>query len=153
MISWIKTKNEKCVKPASLLWDISLLYGINPVVAVAQFCWETDFIYVKGLSNAGLDETYHNPCGLKITAGGSDTDSNAHMKFPTWCHGFTAYLDHLALYVGIEGYPSNITLDPRHFPYLKGTVKYVEDLSGKWCPNEGYADNIIKYMNEIKSWQ
>ena len=29
----------------------------------------------------------------------------------------------------------------------------IEDLSGKWCPNEGYADNIIKYMDEIKSWQ
>ena len=73
------------------------------------------------------------------------------MKFPTWCHGFTAYLDHLALYLGIEGYPTNITLDPRHFPYLKGTAKYVEDLSGKWCPNQSYAANIIKYMNEIKN--
>ena len=56
-----------------------------------------------------------------------------------------------ALYLGIEGYPSNITLDPRHFPYLKGTAKYVEDLSGKWCPNQSYAANIIRYMNEIKS--
>ena len=153
MLSWIKNKNEKCIGPASLLWDMSLQYGIDPVVTIAQFCWETDFIYRNGKSNAGLNESYHNPCGLKITTGGSDTDSNAHMKFPTWCHGFTAYLDHLALYVGIEGYPSNITLDPRHFPYLKGTVKYVEDLSGKWCTNEEYADNIIKYMNEIKSWQ
>ena len=153
MLSWIKLKSEKCLIPASLLWDMSLQYGIDPVVTISQFCWETDFIYRNNVSNAGLNETYHNPCGLKITTGGSDTDSNAHMKFPTWCHGFTAYLDHLALYVGIEGYPSNITLDPRHFPYLKGTVKYVEDLSGKWCPNKGYADNIIKYMNEIKSWQ
>ena len=153
MLSWIKLKSEKCLIPASLLWDMSLQYGIDPVVTISQFCWETDFIYRNNVSNAGLNETYHNPCGLKITAGGSDTDSNAHMKFPTWCHGFTAYLDHLALYVGIEGYPSNITLDPRHFPYLKGTVKYVEDLSGKWCPDERYADNIIKYMNEIKSWQ
>ena len=151
MQQWIKSKNEKCLIPASLLWDMALQYGINPVVAVAQFCWETDFIYVKGVSNAGLDESYHNPCGLKVTAGGDDTDSNAHMKFPTWCHGFTAYLDHLALYLGLEGYPSSITLDPRHFPYLKGTIVYVEDLSGKWCPSDGYANNIIKYMNEIEN--
>ena len=153
MQKWVKTKNEKCLIPASLLWDMSLQYGIDPVVTIAQFCWETDFIYRNGKSNAGLNESYHNPCGLKITSGGSDTDPNAHMKFPTWCHGFTAYLDHLALYLGIEGYPTNITLDPRHFPYLKGTAKYVEDLSGKWCPNQSYATNIIRYMNEIKSIQ
>ena len=151
MLAWIKTKNEKCVGPASLLWDISLLYGINPVVSVAQFCWETDFIYVKGISNAGLDESYHNPCGLKITSGGSDTDSSAHMKFPTWAHGFSAYLDHLALYAGVEGYPSDITLDPRHFQYLKGTATYVEDLAGKWCPSEGYSNNIIGYINQIEN--
>ena len=152
MLSWIKNKNEKCIGPSSLLWDMSLQYGIDPVVTISQFCWETDFIYRNGKSNAGLNESYHNPCGLKVAAGGSDTDSSAHMKFPTWAHGFTAYLDHLALYVGLDNYPSDITLDPRHFPYLKGTAKYVEDLSGKWCPNDKYANNVLEYVKQIENY-
>ena len=56
MLSWIKNKNEKCIDPSSLLWDMSLQYRIDPVVTIAQFCWETDFIYRNGKSNAGLNE-------------------------------------------------------------------------------------------------
>lgn len=150
---WCSAKNtdQEYLNYMSRLYYMALDIGINPLVSIAQVSHETGFFY-KIPSQAGLDKSYHNPCGLKITAGGGDYQSSAHMKFASWYHGFSAYLDHLALYLGVEGYPlqSGFTLDPRHFAYLKGTVKYVEDLSGKWCPNASYHATIIKFIKEME---
>ena len=153
MLAWAKNKNnnEEYLFVMDLAWEMAEHLGIRPDVVCCQISKETGYLYKNG-SAAGLDVSFHNPCGLKITQGGGDYVSSAHMKFPSWEHGILAYLDHLALYVGLEGYPleEDYTLDPRHFPYLKGTVKYVEDLGGKWCPNVEYGKDIVKMVNEIK---
>ena len=153
MLAWAKNKNnnEEYLFVMDLAWEMAEHLGIRPDVVCCQISKETGYLYKNG-SVAGLDISFHNPCGLKITQGGGDYVSSAHMKFPSWEHGILAYLDHLALYVGLEGYPleEDYTLDPRHFPYLKGTVKYVEDLGGKWCPNVEYGKDIVKMINEIK---
>lgn len=67
-----------------------------------------------------LDESYHNPCGMKTSSGGGDYDPNAHQKFNSWDEGVQAHLDHLALYAGADGYPKSDTFDPRHFVTIKG---------------------------------
>ena len=153
MMAWAKNKNnnEEYLFVMDLAWEMAEHLGIRPDVVCCQISKETGYLYKNG-SAAGLDASFHNPCGLKITQGGGDYVASAHMKFPSWEHGILAYLDHLALYIGLEGYPleEGYTLDPRHFPYLKGTVKYVEDLGGKWCPNVEYGKDIVKMINEIK---
>ena len=153
MMSWAKNKNnnEEYLFVMDLAWEMAEHLGIRPEVACCQISKETGYLYKNG-SAAGLDASFHNPCGLKITQGGGDYVASAHMKFPTWEHGILAYLDHLSLYIGLEGYPleKDYTLDPRHFPYLKGTAKYVEDLGGKWCPNVEYGKDIVRMVNEIK---
>lgn len=124
--------------------------GVNPVVLFSQMSLETGFLY-KIPSNAGIDASYHNPCGLKTTEGGSSTDPNAHAKFESWDIGIQAHLDHLGLYLGLPGYPKSSTPDPRHFPYLLGTVSTVEDLGNTWTSSETYSDTIIKFCTEIEN--
>lgn len=154
MRTWAKTKydNDEFTSLVDIYYDLAIKRGINPVIAFSQMAHETGFLY-KVKSAAGLDASYHNPCGLKIQSGGGDYDKNAHMKFATWQDGISAHLDHLALYSGAKNYPKKSTLDPRHFLYLLGTAKTVEELSGKWAPSKDYGDKLkvyIKEMEEIK---
>ena len=152
MKDWAKTRtsNREFIDLAELYYHLSLERDINPAISYAQFAHETGFLYsIK--SAAGLDASYHNPCGLKVPQGGGDYDKNAHMKFATWQDGISAHLDHLALYAGAKGYPKENTLDPRHFAYLLGTAKTVESLSGKWAPSQSYGDKLKVYIKEMES--
>ena len=152
MQEWAKSKNnnKEFISLAELYYKLSVERGINPAVSYAQFAHETGFLY-KVKSAAGLDETYHNPCGLKVPKGGGDYDKNAHMKFATWQDGISAHLDHLALYAGAKGYPKENTLDPRHFPYLFDSATTVEELGGKWAPSSEYGQKLLKYVKEMES--
>ncbi len=152
MKEWAKSKNDNAefIKLSELYYKLSVERGINPAVSYAQFAHETGFLY-KVKSAAGLDETYHNPCGLKVPQGGGDYDKNAHMKFATWQDGISAHLDHLALYAGAKGYPRENTLDPRHFPYLFDSATTVEELGGKWAPSTEYGQKLLKYVREMES--
>lgn len=149
---WAKSKNNNLefIGIADLYWRLAQIVGIDPIVAYAQMAHETGFLY-KIKSAAGIDANYHNPCGLKITQGGGDYQASAHMKFKNWEDGIMAHLDHLALYSGANGYPKSNTLDPRHFKYLLGSCKYVEDLGGKWAPSKDYGFKLLKYIEEIRS--
>lgn len=132
---------------ADLYWELYSDYGgVNPVAAYAQSALETGFGKFHGV----IDETYKNPCKLKNIKA-VDNEPTFYTKFDTWKAGVSAHFDHLALYAGVEGYPRNNTKDPRHFPYLFGTVKYVEELSGKWVPAQDYGFTIIKLMLEISN--
>lgn len=152
MKQWAKTRtsNREFIDLAELYYHLSLERNINPAISYAQFAHETGFLYsIK--SAAGLDASYHNPCGLKIQSGGGDYDKNAHMRFKTWQDGISAHLDHLALYSGAKNYPKKDTLDPRHFAYLLGTAKTVESLSGKWAPSQSYGDKLKVYIKEMEN--
>ncbi len=152
MKEWAKTRtsNREFIDLAELYYHLSLERSINPAISYAQFAHETGFLYsIK--SAAGLDASYHNPCGLKIQSGGGDYDKNAHMRFKTWQDGISAHLDHLALYSGAKNYPKKDTLDPRHFAYLLGTAKTVESLSGKWAPSQSYGDKLKVYIKEMEN--
>lgn len=152
MKEWAKTKNneKEFIGLAEIYWRLSQKIGINPVIAFAQMAHETGFLY-KIKSAAGIDASYHNPCGLKVTQGGGDYQASAHKRFATWEDGISAHLDHLALYAGAKGYPKSNTMDPRHFTYLFGTCKYVEDLGGRWAPSNDYGRKLLNYVNEIRN--
>lgn len=151
---WAKVKcdNKEFIDLVDIYYEQSTKIGINPVIAYAQMAHETGFLY-KVKSAAGLDASYHNPCGLKISQGGGDLDKNAHMRFKNWQDGISAHLDHLALYAGARSYPKKDTLDPRHFSYLLSTAKTVEELSGKWAPNKEYGNKLKTYIKEIENIQ
>ena len=120
---------------------------VNPAIAYVQAAKETNFGKFGGV----IDESYKNPCGLKISSGGDNYDPKAHQKFSTWDDGVKAHLDHLALYAGAVGYPKSNTTDPRHFSKIKGKAVTVKALGGNWAPSKTYGDEVNKYYNELIS--
>jgi len=145
--AWARSKGatDTFIGLADLYWRIAPSVGVDPVVAYCQAAKETGYGKFGGV----IDETYHNPCGLKTSEGGGNYDPRAHQRFRTWEDGVSAHIDHLALYAGAEGYPKQGTLDPRHFPYLRGTAKTVEQLGGKWAPSATYGEDIVRLMQEL----
>ena len=149
MEAWAKSKNanQLFIDLAPIFYEESVKAGVNPIVTYCQSAKETGYMRFGGVLNA----SFKNPCGLKTNAGGSDTNPNAHQRFNTWEEGIRAQVDHLALYAGAPGYPKPGTPDPRHFPYLKGTAKTVEELGGKWAPSASYGTDIAKMVKELES--
>lgn len=119
--------------------------GVNPAIAYVQAAKETGYGKFGGV----IDESYHNPCGLKTSSGGGDYDASAHQKFNTWDEGVQAHLDHLALYAGAKGYPKSDTYDPRHFATIKGNAKTVNSLSGNWAPSSTYGEEVNKLYRDL----
>jgi N-acetylmuramoyl-L-alanine amidase len=161
---WLSSKSTAhplAVGLLPILWDSAIKNGIDPCILITQAMKETGYFNYKGV----LRPNFCNTCGLKTTKGGSDYAPNAHMRFEYWEDGIMAHSDHLALYAGASNMPkyspecathtnkkykkNGTTLDPRHFTYLLGTAKHVEDLGGKWSPNKKYGDDIVKMVNEI----
>lgn len=149
MKEWARGKkaHQDFIDLAPLYYEVSKAAGVNPVVTYTQSAKETGYFKFGGV----LDITFKNPCGLKISSGGGDKDPNAHKRFASWEEGITAQVDHLALYAGAPGYPKPGTPDPRHFPYLKGSAKTVESLSGKWAPSKTYGHDIVKMIREVEA--
>lgn len=148
MQNWARSKKASLefIKLAPIFYKIGLEAGVNPVLAYAQSAKETGYGKFGGV----IDATYHNPCGLKTTSGGGNTDPNAHQRFKNWEEGIQAHIDHLGLYAGIAGYPKTITPDPRHFPYLFGKAPTIEELGGKWAPSATYGTEVLRLAREIE---
>jgi len=144
--AWAKTKGttDTIISLAPLYWEIAPAVGVDPVGAFFQCAHETGY----GKFTGYVKEDFCNPCGLKITVGGSDTDPDAHQRFASWREGVTAHVDHIALYAGVAGYPKANTPDPRHFKNLLGQAPTFELLGTKWA-TAAYGGNLIKLMNEL----
>lgn len=148
---WAKSKGatETFIDLADLYFEYSSECGdVNPAIAYVQAAKETAYGKFGGV----LDESYHNPCGLKIAGGGSDTDKNAHEKFNQWKEGVQAHLDHLALYAGANGYPKNDSYDKRQFRTIKGTATTINYLGGKWAPSSTYGEEVNKLYKDLLSY-
>lgn len=145
---WAKNRGatEIFIGLADLYWSFfEECGGVNPTMAYAQAALETGYGNFGGV----VKEEFKNPCGLK-TAVGIDDSLDSHAKFKTWEDGVRAHLDHLALYAGAIGYPKAKSPDPKHYQYLFGVCKYVEDLGGMWAAGDDYGFKVIKLMESIK---
>lgn len=145
---WAKSKGatNTFVELADLYWRYAPSHGnVNPAIAYMQAAKETGYGKFGGV----LDDSYHNPCGMKTSVGGADNDPNAHQRFNTWDEGVQAHLDHLALYAGASGYPRSNTYDPRHFVTIKGYAVTVNALGGRWAPSLTYGQEINNMYNEL----
>lgn len=147
-LKWAKSKkaNDLFIELIPILYDTAVQEGVNPVLAVAQSAKETGFCNFGGV----LDASFKNPCGLKTSVGGSDTDKNAHSRFDTWEEGILAQIQHLCLYVGQDGYPLSNPVDPRHEKSLFGKAKTVESLSNNWAGGQ-YGQDLVRMMGEIEA--
>ena len=161
---WAKSKNatEAFIALAPLYEKYAKKRGgVNWAVAYVQAAKETGYGRFGGV----LDESFHNPCGLKNPAGGGDYDPDAHKRFDNWDQGVMAHLDHLALYAGAQGYPKiqyidkwkgelvgDETYDPRHIGWystLHGKSPTVNSLGGAWAPSETYGVEIFRLYCDL----
>lgn len=143
---WAKNKNADAefIDLVDLYWALYVERGgVNPAIAFAQATIET----AKAKLIMDADKTYNNPGGLK------EEKSENYKRFKSFKEGVEAHFDHLALYAGAKGYPNKDSNDPRHFSYLFGVCKYVENLSGKWSSEADYGINILKLYYEILETQ
>ena len=161
--AWARSKNatETFVGLAKIYKKYAeSMGGVNWVLAYVQAAKETGYGKFGGV----LDESYHNPCGLKNPSGGDDYDEDAHKKFDNWEQGVLAHLDHLALYAAANGFPkttyvdkwkdeelaSDETYDPRHIGWfgttngILGKARDVLSLTGSWASDPNYGIELFR---------
>lgn len=131
---------------ADLYWAYAPSHGgVNPLVAYIQAALETGYGKFGGV----IDESFCNPCGLKVSSGGGNYDANAHKRFGSWDEGVQAHLDHLALYAGASGYPRSNTYDPRHFKSIFGKARTIRGLAGAWASDSAYGNKLVNAYNSV----
>lgn len=130
---------------AKTYWRLAPLHGVRPEVAYAQAALETGF----GKFGRAVTREHNNYCGLKVVNPGADDAADSHARFPTPEVGVIAHLEHICLYAGALGYPKAVPIDPRHFSYLFGKAKKVEDWSTRWAPSSTYHEKIVTFIDAI----
>ena len=125
---------------AASYWKYGELTGIRPEVLYAQSALETAY----GNFGGAVTPDMNNFAGIK-TADAVGMAREDHESFPTIDDGVRAHFNHMGAYVGTD------PVGAVHGRYntvkrlsWAGTVKYVDELSGKWCPREDYGKIIVE---------
>ncbi|MCR4718499.1 MAG: S-layer homology domain-containing protein [Firmicutes bacterium] len=146
---WAKNKGaaQIYIDIADVYWKYGELTGIRPDILYAQAAKETGFgkfgRMVKAEDNnwAGIKPRYEN--------------GDVHEIFATPDDGVRAHFNHVAAYIGTEPYgePHGRYYSVKSLTWA-GTVKTLEELGGKWCPDlyYGYSilHNLLEPMIEVK---
>ena len=139
---WARNRGaaSKFILIAPIYWHIGRLIGIRPEVAYAQSAKETAFGRYGGVVSPEMN----NWAGIKTREGGANEDINAHESFDTPEKGVIAHFNHLAAYTGVDpiGEPHGRYYLVKRISWA-GTVKYVEELGGKWAPSQIYGESIV----------
>lgn len=146
-VSWAKGKkaNQRYIDIAALYWKYGEKTGISPAVLYAQAALETGY----GRYMGQVPAEFNNWAGIKIATSNGDKPED-HQQFITPEDGVRGHFNHIAAYVGLDpvGEPHG-----RYHVVLRtswaGTVKTVEELSGKWAPSDTYHERIINLLHEM----
>ena len=150
-IEWAKANNasDLFIDAAQYYWKYGELMGIRPEVLYAQSARETGF----GQYGGRVLPEMNNFAGIKKYGAVNDATED-HETFETREDGVRGHFNHMAAYVGVE------PIGEVHGRYKSvkslswaGTVKYVEDLGGKWCPDLYYGFAIVKdSLNKMEKY-
>lgn len=139
---WARSKGatDKFINIAPTYWYYGELMGIRPEVLYAQAGLETGYGKYTGV----VSEDMNNWAGIKVK-GRNDDEKDAHETFATAEDGARAHFNHMAAYVGLKpiGEPHDRYYSVKSMSWA-GTVRNIEDLSGKWCPDTEYAKKIVE---------
>lgn len=140
---------------------VAPIYGIDPVMMIAQSILETGWFKFKGSS---VSPSQHNYCGLGATGGGV-----AGAAFESIDEGVNAQAQHLYAYGCKDPLPAGIEIvDPRYSLVTRGKATTWEELAGKWaCPgydkskyptmqaaaddNQTYGQKILAIAEQLRS--
>lgn len=148
--AWAKAKGaeERYIDIAPAYWYYGELFGIRPDVMYAQAGKETGYGRYTG---AVLPEM-NNWAGIKIRNPIAE-NAEDHETFETPEDGVRGHYNHMCAYVGIE------PLGEVHDRYYAvktnewaGSVKYVEELGGKWYASIYYGYQILDMVSDMKKY-
>jgi hypothetical protein len=147
---WAESKgaHPRFIEIAPVYWEYGQLTGICPEVLFAQAAHETRYGHFTGQ----VPPTFNNWAGIK-TANASGDKPEDHEQFATPQDGVRAHFNHIAAYVGLSpiGEQHSRYFVVKRLPW-SGTIKTVEELSGKWAPSATYHQRIVLFLSEMKQY-
>lgn len=149
-IKWAESKgaHERFIEVATYYWKYGELTGIRPEVLYAQAGKETGF----GKYGGRVLPEMNNWAGIK-KYGATGDETEDHEFFETPEDGVRGHFNHMSAYVGVEpiGEPHGRYKSVRSLSWA-GTVKYVEELGGKWCPDVEYGKMLVSLVDEMMKY-
>ena len=139
---WAAANNAEqlFIDVADLYWKYGELTGMRPEVLYAQAAKETGY----GRYGGAVTPDMNNFAGIK-KYGATGDEKDDHESFATPDDGVRAHFNHMSAYVGLE------PIGEVHGRYNSvkslswaGTIKNVEALGGRWCPDLYYGYSIVK---------
>ncbi|MBN2615523.1 MAG: glucosaminidase domain-containing protein [Bacteroidales bacterium] len=113
--------------------------GVNPDVAFSQMCLETGFMRFGG----DVHPDQYNFCGLGVARTGSKGLSFSNMRL-----GIRAHIQHLKAYASTQ--KMNHPIVDKRFQFVqRGSVKNIDDLSGRWASDRNYSSKIISLIKRL----
>lgn len=148
--AWAKScgAHERFIDAAPIYWHYGEIFGIRPEVMYAQAGKETAYGNYGG---AVLPEM-NNWAGIKIKSPEGDRTED-HETFETPDDGIRAHFNHMSAYVGLEpvGEPHDRYYVVKSIAWA-GTVKFIEQLGGRWCPNINYGYEILDMVETMEKY-
>lgn len=146
--AWAKAKGaaDLFINAADYYWQYGELTGIRPEILYAQAAKETGY----GKYGGAVTPDMNNFAGIK-KYGATGDEKDDHESFATQEDGVRAHFNHMSAYIGLE------PIGEVHGRYNSvkslswaGTIKNVEALGGRWCPDLYYGYSIIRnYLNNM----
>lgn len=143
---------EKCgaaqifIDIADTYWKYGEITGIRPEILYAQAAKETGF----GKYGGAVLPEQNNWAGIKTKNATGDATED-HQTFETPDDGVRGHFNHISAYIGLEpiGEPHGRYYSVKSISWA-GTVKTLEGLGGKWCPDLYYGYSILhNYMEKM----
>ncbi len=139
---------DRFLAVAGYYWSLAPRYGVPADVAFAQAAHET----AAGRYTGVVPPEYHNWAGIKVAAGGSDTDPRAHARFADDALGVLAHVQHLARYAGATAPAAGDQLvDPR-WDAVRETVQTIEQLGARWAPSPAYGTIVADVAQALRDY-
>lgn len=150
MKEWAKVKGatEKFINASDIYYKYGELTGIRADILYSQSAKETNFGKYTGV----VKEYMNNFAGIKIKNPSGDKTED-HETFNTIDDGIRGHFNHICAYVGLEsiGKPHDRYYVVKSLSW-SGTLKSVEELSGKWAPDSDYGKSILQnYLEKLLS--
>lgn len=138
--------HQRFIDIADIYWEYGELTGIRPEILYAQAAKETGF----GKYGGAVVPEQNNWAGIKTKTATGDRMED-HETFETPEDGVRGHFNHISAYIGLEpiGEPHSRYFSVKSIKWA-GTVKTLEELGGKWCPDLYYGYSILhKYIEEM----
>ena len=138
---WAEKKgaHQRFIDIADYYWQYGQLTGIRPEIMYAQAAKETAY----GKYTGQVKPEQNNWAGIKTKYATGDAPED-HETFATPEDGVRGHFNHMSAYLGLApvGEPHERYYSVKSLKWA-GTVKNLEELGGKWCPDLYYGYSIL----------